>query len=138
SGNWTLWEPWELGEVGLAFLKERILPFLRLVGQVKQQRRVARQLLQAGKAVGVRVERGLEEPYGCRALLENLPRPLHRRFLELLQGHHGVDQAHLQRFLGRVLAAQEPDLLGLLNADGARQQRRPVACVEAAYLGPGL
>src|SRR5688500_10578079 len=51
----------ELREVGLPLLEERLLPLLRLLRHVVEERRVAGELLDAGEAVGVGVEGGLEE-----------------------------------------------------------------------------
>ena len=43
--------------------------------------------------------------------------------LELVERHDRVDEPHLERLLRVVLAAQEPDLLGLLRADEPRRGR---------------
>src|SRR5919204_287159 len=103
-----------------------------------EQRGVAGELLQAGQPLGRSVERGFDEPQRGRTLFEDLAAPLDCRVLQLGQRDDRVDQAHLQRLLGRILATQEPDLLGLLVADEPSQQRRSVARVEAADARPGL
>src|SRR5208282_2027644 len=54
------------------------------------------------------------------------------------EGHHGVDEAPVERLGGVVLAAEEPDLLGPLEADRPRHKARAVAGVEAAHPRPGL
>src|SRR5690349_1050045 len=54
--------PWELREVGLALLLVRLAALARLVGAVEQEVRVVRQLLDAGVAVLVGVERRLRQP----------------------------------------------------------------------------
>src|SRR5687768_9054554 len=61
-----------LREVGLPLLEERVLPLLRLLRQVVEQRRVAGELLQPREAVGVGVEGGLQEAQRRRALLRHL------------------------------------------------------------------
>jgi hypothetical protein len=61
-----------------------------------------------------------------------------RLFFELGQRHDGVDEAHVEGLLGVVLAAEEPDLAGLLLADDAGHVAGAVAAVEAADLGAGL
>src|SRR5262245_26289419 len=131
-------EAWKLRKVGLALLEEGVLAFFGFVGQVVQQGGVAGELLHASQALRGRVERRFEEADRRRALLEDLPGPLDRRVLELVEWHDGVDQTHVERFLGRVLAAQEPDLFGLLVADKPGQEGRAVARVERTDPGPGL
>ena len=96
------------------------------------------ELLDARAAVLVGVEARLQQPQRERREREHLAAPLHRLLLEPLERHDGVDEAHLERLLRVVLAAQEPDLLGLLRADEAREQRRAEAAVERADARPGL
>jgi hypothetical protein len=55
-----LGQPPELAEVGLAFLEVGVAAFLAFFGQVEQQRRVAGEFLQAGLAVAVGIQRGLQ------------------------------------------------------------------------------
>src|SRR5262245_37876644 len=112
----ALGEAWELREVRLALLHERVLALLRLVGQVVEQRRVASELLETGQAVGVGVEGGLQEAERGRALLEDLAGPLDRLVLEPRERDDRVDQPHVERLLGVVLAAEVPDLARLLVA----------------------
>src|SRR5690606_17840895 len=57
-------ETGELGEVGFPLVEKRMVPFLRLVGEVVEQGGVAGQLLDAREPVGVRVEGGLQYPDG--------------------------------------------------------------------------
>jgi hypothetical protein len=52
--------------------------------------------------------------------------------------HDGVDQAPVERRGGVVLAAEQPDFLGALHADGARHQPGAEAGVEAADARAGL
>src|SRR4051812_25937950 len=128
----------ELREVGPALLAVGIAPLLGLVGHVEEQVRVVRQLLEAGQAVLVGVEARLEQAQGEGGELEHLAAPRDGLLLEAVERHDRVDQAHVQRLLGVVLAAQEPDLLGLLRAHEAGEHRRPEAAVEAADLGADL
>ncbi len=58
----------EFAEVGIAFLFEGVPPFLRFIRRIIKQRRVAAQLLQAGKPVRIGIERGFEETE-CRCTL---------------------------------------------------------------------
>ena len=58
--------------------------------------------------------------------------------LEVGERDDGVDEPHVQRLLGVVLAAQEPDLPRLLLADDAGQEAGAVAAVERADLRAGL
>ena len=71
-------------------------------------------------------------------MAQHLPGPAHPLGLELLQGHHLVDQAHGQRLLGSVLAAEEPDFPGLALAHHPGQIAGAKAAIEAAHPGPGL
>src|SRR5579871_6178841 len=84
----------ELGEVGLALLDVGVLALLALFGHVIEHGGVAGKLLDAGEAVGVGVEGGLEEADGDGALLQDLARPLHRLVLQALKRDDGVDEAH--------------------------------------------
>ena len=127
-----------LREVGRALLQEGPAALVRLLGQVEEHRGVAGQLLEAGQAVGVRVEGALQHADGGGALGQDLLGPGDALVLEPLERHDGVDEAHVERLLRRVLAAEVPDLARLLVADDARQQGRTVAAVEAADLGAGL
>ncbi len=97
-----------------------------------------RELLDAGQAVLGGVEAGLQQAQREGGEGEHLAAPLHRLLLEALERHDGVDHAHLARLLGGVLAAEEPDLLGLLRADEVREQPGAEAAVEGADLGPDL
>src|SRR3954470_10966042 len=107
----------ELAEVGLALLAVGVASLLRLLRCVEEEVRVMRELLDAGQAVLGRVEARLQQPQRERRELEHLAAPLHRLLLELLERHDRVDESHVQRLLGVVLAAEEPDLLCLLGAD---------------------
>ena len=58
--------------------------------------------------------------------------------LEVGERDDRVDEAHLERLLRVVLAAEEPDLLGALLPDLGGEQARAVAAVERADLRAGL
>ena len=96
------------------------------------------ELLDAGHPVLGGVEARLQQPQRERRQLEHLAAPLDRLHLELLERDDGVDEAHLERLLRVVLAAEEPDLLRLLLADLGREQARAEAAVERADLRAGL
>ena len=91
-----------------------------------------------GQAVLGGVEAGLQQPQRERRELEHLAAPAHRLLLELLERDDGVHEAHLERLLRVVLAAEEPDLLGLLLADLLGEQAGAEAAVEAADPRAGL
>src|SRR5581483_2402944 len=124
-------EPFEAREVGPALLEVRVAALLRLLAHVIEERRVPGELLEAGEAVGVRVERRLEAAERERAVLEHAPAPGDGLVLEPLERHHLVDEAHRERRLRVVLLAEVPDLARLLVADDARQVRGAEAAVEA-------
>ena len=130
--------PRELAEIGRPLFQEGIAPLLAFRRHVEERGGIARQFLDAGQPVGVGIEGGLQHAQRGGRELQHLPAPVHRDGLQLGQRHHGVDQPHRQRLLGIVLAAQEPDLLGLLEADGAGHQSGAEAAVEAADPRPGL
>ena len=123
---------------GAALLPVGVPALLRLLASVEEQVGVVGQLLDPGEAVLGRVEARLQEPQREGRELKHLPAPRHSLLLELLEGHHAVHEAHVERLVRRVLAAQEPDLLGLLRADDVGEQPRAEAAVEAADLRAGL
>ena len=88
------------------------------------------QLLDPAQPVLGGVEARLAQPQSERREREHIPTPGDRLLLEMLEGDDRVHQAHRQRFLRGVLAAQEPELLGLLGSYEVRQQARPEAAVE--------
>src|SRR5215211_4549335 len=128
----------ELAEVGLALLLVGVTALLRLLRLVEEEVRVVGELLDAGDAVLVRVEAGLQQAQGERRQREHLAAPLHGLLLERLERDDRVDQPHVERLLRVVLPGQEPDLLGLLGPDQARQDRGAVAAVERAHARAGL
>src|SRR3954465_13128041 len=128
----------ELAEVGLALLGVGSASLLRLLVPVEEEVGVVRELLDAGQPVLGGVEARLQEAEGEGRQREHLAAPLHRLLLELLERHDRVDESHVERLLGVVLAAEEPDLLRLLRAHQVGQGARPEAAVEAADLGAGL
>src|SRR3954449_6954238 len=121
----------ELREVGLALLDVGVTSLLGLGRHVEEEVGVVGELLEPGEPVLIGVETGLEQPQGERGEGEHLAAPGDRLLLEALERHHGVDESHLQRLLGVVLAAEEPDLLRLLGADEAGEDARAEAAVEA-------
>src|SRR6059036_1208713 len=114
----------ELGEVGLALLLVRVTSLLGLLRHVEEEVRVVCQLLDAAQAVLGGVEAGLQQPQREGRQLKHLAAPLHRLLLEPLERHHRVHEAHLERLPRVVLAAEEPDLLGLLRPYELRQDAR--------------
>src|ERR1700730_2800049 len=125
-------------EIRLPLLDVGLAALSSFLGHVVEQRRVARQLLDAGQAVVRRVHPGLDHAQRQRAVLQHPPGPGHRLLLQPFQRHHLVDQAHLQRLLSVVLIAEEPDLASLLLPHDAGQQPGPVDAVEDAHSRPRL
>ena len=64
--------------------------------------------------------------------------PVDHFIFELIKRHDFVDQSHLERFLGRILAAHEPDFTRFLLSDAAGEIARPEPCIEGTDAGPGL
>src|SRR5437660_3590791 len=129
---------WEFGEIRFAFLDVRVAALLCLFAHVIEERRVAGQLLDAGKAVVRGIEPGLEHAQRKRAEVENPAAPLHGFLLQRCKWYDLVHEPHLQRFLRAVLLAQEPDFACFFLPDDASQQTRAIATVEAANLRAGL
>src|SRR5690349_6877032 len=72
----------ETRKIGCPFLQERIASFFGFLRQVVQQGSVSSQLLETGQTVGISHEGRFEKTNRRRALLQNLPRPLHSFFLQ--------------------------------------------------------
>lgn len=125
-------DTWQLEEA------DHHTPLLRLVGGVVQKRGVSGELLDARKPIGCRVETRLHEAQRRRRELQHLTRPRHAFGLELLEGNDLVDQTHLERLGGGVLAAEIPNLARLLLAHDVCQVPRAIASIEAADLGTRL
>src|SRR5438093_4443978 len=121
-------------EVRLALLEEGPAALLGLVGLVEEHRRVPCELLEAGQAVRVRVERPLQQADRRRALLEDLVGPAHPFGLQLGEWHDRVDEAHREGLPSVVLAAEVPDLARPLLPDGPGEEPDAEASVEAAHL----
>src|SRR3954452_1727417 len=105
----------ELSEVWLSLLAVGVTALLRLLGHVEEEVGVVRKLLDARQAVLGGVEARLQEAQRERRQREHLATPLHRLLLEPLERHDGVHEPHVERLLGVVLTAEEPDLLRLLR-----------------------
>ena len=67
---------------------------------------LAGQLLKTGHAISLGIKCRFEATDRRGAVAQHLPGPAHPLGLELLQGNHLVDQAHGQRLLSPVLAAE--------------------------------
>src|SRR5438045_4752726 len=111
----------KLREVRRAFLNVCVATLLGFLAHVVEERRVARQLLDAGEPVVGGVHAGLDHAQRQRAQLEDAAAPYDRFFFEVGQRDNLVDQAHIERLLGVVLLTEEPDLTPLLLADSASQ-----------------
>src|SRR4028119_2007987 len=85
----------ELGEVRTALLSVGVAPFLGLFAAVEEEVRVVGELLDAGETVLVGVEARLEQPQREGGMLEHLAAPVYGLCLEVDEGDHLVDQAHL-------------------------------------------
>lgn len=113
--------------VGVAFLQEGVAAFDRLVGHVSQAGGLTCEDLLAHETVVEEVEGELQHPLGVGRLAEDLLGHGQRRGLKLFVVDDLVDGAHVCHVLGRVGAAEEEDLAGLLLADHLRQVGGPVA-----------
>lgn len=98
----------EFGKSGARFQRRRFA-FLRFLAHIIEQGGVAGQVQQAHLPVAVGVQGCLQAAQGQRAVAEHLAAPGERFLLQVLQGNHGIDQAHVQRLPGIVLPAQVPD-----------------------------
>src|SRR5215212_3823097 len=128
----------ELPEVRAPLLAVGVTTLLRLLASVEEEVRVVRELLDARQPVLGRVEARLQEPQREGREREHLAAPGHGLLLELLERDHPVHEPHVERLLGGVLPAEEPDLLGLLRAHQVGEQACAIAAVKAAHLRPGL
>src|ERR1051325_2522207 len=132
------WKARVFVEARLPLLHVRVALFLRLLRQVVEERGVAGEVEETDLPVAVGVHRRLQAPQRHRREGEHLPAPLHRLRFELIERHDGVDEAHVQRLLGVVLPAEEPDLARFFLPDDARRVRRAEAAVEGADARAGL
>ena len=127
-----------LEKSGWRFSLKASRPSRGLLAAVEEQVGVVGQLLDPGVAVLVGVEAGLDQAQGEGGEGEHVAAPGDGLALELVERHDRVDQAHLQRLLGVVLAAEQPELLRLLGPDQVAQQRGAEAAVPGADPRPGL
>src|SRR5699024_3709690 len=121
-----------------ALFLERVPALLCLLAHVEEHRRIAGELLHTGGTIADGVDGALEHAQCQRGLVQHLTGPGDGFLLQFLQGHHGVDQPHVQRFLGAVLTAQVPDLAGLLQPNGLGEQPGTISTVEGTDLRSGL
>src|SRR4051812_30775431 len=128
----------ELLEIRLPLLHVCVASFLRFLGEVVEQRRVAAEIEEAELAVAVGVHRGFQETQRHRSERQHLAAPFQRLLFELRQRDDGVDETHIERLLRVVLAAEEPDFARFFLADDAREVRRAEASVERADARSGL
>src|SRR5437764_4012118 len=126
------------GEVRRALLAVGVASLLCLLACVKEEVGVMRELLDAAQAVLGGVEAGLQQPQREGRHREHLATPADCLLLERRERHDRVDEAHLERLLGAVLAAEEPDLLGLLGPAEIGEEPRADAAGERAHPGPHL
>ena len=70
--------------------------------------------------------------------MQHFATPAHGLFFEIGKRHHGIHQAHIQRFLRVVLTAQEPDFTGFFLPDDARHVGGTPAAVERSHFRAGL
>src|SRR5438034_8284366 len=98
------------GEVRRALLAVGVASLLRLLAAVEEEVGVVRQLLKPAQAVLRGVEARLQQPQRERREGQHLAAPAERLLFEPLEWDDRIHESHLERFRGRVLAAQEPDL----------------------------
>src|SRR3954447_3379033 len=110
--TWTVMSrpPGEVRVIRLALGLVGLAPLPGLLGAVEEEVGVVRELLDAGVAVLVGVEARLDQAQGEGGEGEHLAAPGDRLALQLVERHDRVDQAHLERLVGVVLAAEHPDL----------------------------
>src|SRR5665647_1870011 len=118
--------------------QERIAPLDRLVGHVRQPRRLTGEHLLAGESVVGQVERELEHPDGLRGLGRDDPRVLPGQRLDVVVVGDLVDRTPAGGVVGGVLPGEEEDLPRPLLAHLPGEQRGAVAAVEGADVGVGL
>lgn len=102
-------EVWGIWKNPERVFQRRRFAFLRFLAHIIEQGGVAGQVQQAHLPVAVGVQGCLQAAQGQRAVAEHLAAPGERFLLQVLQGNHGIDQAHVQRLPGIVLPAQVPD-----------------------------
>src|SRR5512139_3402650 len=103
-----------LSKIRLPLLHERVAPLLGFGRLIVELQRAEPHFGDAVDVVAVGVEGELGELERRRAFLEQLLTPLLDLGAELRGRYDFVDQAHGERFLGAILAAQVPDLARLL------------------------
>src|SRR5436305_13270 len=130
--------PREFREVRCSLVLEGLTALGRLLAAVEEQVGVVGELLDPGVTILMRVEAGLDQAQGEGGEGEHLAAAGNRLRLEPVERHHLVDQAHLARLLGVVLAAEQPELLRLLGADEVAQQRGAEAAIPGADPRSGL
>src|SRR5579859_3077903 len=128
----------EFLEVWLPLFEESLFAFFGFLGQIVKQGSVPGKLLHSHRAVGVGIDRHLQEADSQRAFFQDFACPLDAFILKLLKRHDLVDQSHLKGFLGIILAAQIPDLARSLVPYHASQEAHPIARIKTADLWPGL
>src|ERR1035437_1159374 len=111
----------ELVEIRRAPLHECVASFHGFFGAVVESQRDSAHRSDSLDVVGFGVEGGLGDPDRGRAQGQDLAPPSARLVHQLRGEYHLVDQAHLQSFIRRILAAQEPNLARFFLADQARQ-----------------
>src|SRR3954453_11460988 len=127
-----------LGEVRAASLLVGVAALLALLRHVEEQSRIVGELLDAGEPILSGVEARLEQPQGEGREGGHLAAPRNRLAFELGEWEHRVDEPHVERLLRVIQPGEEPDLLRLLDADVARQERGAEAAIEAADPRSGL
>ena len=133
-----LWDPREFREIRFPFLEEGLFPFAAFLAHVVEQGGVAGEIEQAHLAVAVGVEGGLEAAQGERRVGEHFAAPLEGFLFEIGERDDGVDEAHVERLLGVVLAAEIPDFAGFFLADDAGEVAGAEAAIERTDLRAGL
>lgn len=94
--------------------------------------------MKAELAVHIGIEGALEAADGEGGLLEDFTGPLDALVFQLMDGHDGVDEAHIESFLGGILAAEIPDFAGFLLAHYAGEIRGTETTIETAHFGADL
>ena len=135
---YQLRHPRELGEVGLAFIKECLFAFFPFLAHVVKKRGIACEIEQSHLTIAIGIEGRLEAAQRERRVREHLAAPLQGFFFQIRERHHGVDESHVERLLRIVLTAEIPNLSGFLLTNDAREVAGTKAAIEGANFGPGL
>lgn len=129
---------WEAPEVGGAFFHPGIAALLTFGGHVVKEGGIAREFLQPGLPIAIRVEGGFEAAEGKRGFGEHFAAPLDSFGFEPFERHDGIDESETKSFRGIIDPTEKPNLAGFFLADDAGKVAGPVTSIEGTDFGAGL